>query len=93
MNIKKEKSYNKFHQFKFKKGEPPKKINKKRKHIVEKNLDTNLNEDKSYYTKQHLKNTSFNIFSFPNSKSKINSNNKKIHDTNNKIYKKTKNKN
>ena len=85
MNIKKSKSYNKLNQFKYKKGEPPKKNKSKRKHIVEKNLDINLNEDKSNYTKQHLKNTSFNIFSFPNSKSKFSSNNKKIHNTNNNI--------
>jgi len=92
MNIKKTKSFNRLIQFKFNKDEPPKKNKSKRKRIDEKNLDTKLNEDKSNYTKQHLKNTSFNIFSFPNSKSKINSNNKNIHNTYNSIYKNSKNK-
>ena len=89
-NIKKTKSFNRFNQSKFNKDEPPKKNKIKRKQIVERNLDTKLNDDKSNYTKQHLKNTSFNIFSFPNSKSKINSNNKNIHNTYNCIYKNSK---
>ena len=92
MELKKTKNSNKFNQFKFNKDEPPKKINRKKKNVVEKSLDTNLHEDKSNHTKQHLKNTSFNIYSFQSSKSKLNSDNKKTHKINNSIYKNAKNK-
>jgi len=86
MDIKKAKSYNKFNQLKFNKNGPPKKSKSKKKKLVDKSADSNLIEDKSNYTKQDLKKTSFNIPLFPKSKSKIKIKKKKIYNTNNNIY-------
>ena len=91
--INKTKSYNKNNRIKFNKEAPPKRCKCRKKLMEGNNLKICFNEEKSYNSKKQIKNTCVDIFSSPNSKSKLRSysNHTKIYNANN-IYKSSKNK-